>query len=95
MIMNASRRKATPYELTLEQPSEEALCGAPITTWLNEGVDHIAVLVNRTPEILPLAPDVDEELAQVPGIVQPPAPPGDPRRLGSSGRIGGTARRRG
>jgi hypothetical protein len=26
--------------LTLEQPSEEALCGAPITTWLDEDVDH-------------------------------------------------------
>ena len=61
--------------LTLEQPSEEALCGAPISTWLDEDVDHIAVLVDGTPEILTLALDGDEELVQVPRVTQPPFPP--------------------
>ena len=61
--------------LTLEQSSEEALCGASITTWLDEDVDHIAVLVDGTPEILTLALDVDEELVQVPRISQSPFSP--------------------
>jgi hypothetical protein len=61
--------------LTLEEPSEEALCGAPITTWLDEDVDHIAVQVDGTPEVLPLALDGDEEFVQVPRVTQPPFPP--------------------
>ena len=70
--------------LTLEQLSKEALCGAPITTRLDEDVDHIAVLVDGTPEILTLALDADEELVQVPRIAQSPfSPPQCPRVLGA------------
>ena len=61
--------------MTIEQPSRETLCGAPITTRLDEDVDHIAVLVDGPPEILTLALDVDEELVQVPRIAQPTFPP--------------------
>jgi hypothetical protein len=61
--------------LTPEQPSEEALCGAPITTRLDEDVDHIAVLVDGTPETLTPALDADEELIQVPRIAQSPFSP--------------------
>ena len=49
--------------------------GTPITPRLDEDVDHIAVLVDGTPEMLTLALDVDEELVQVPRIAQSPFSP--------------------
>jgi len=49
---------------------DAAFCGAPVTTWLDEDVHHIAVLVDGTPEILALTQDGDEELVQVPRIAQ-------------------------
>ena len=38
--------------LTLQELEKEALCGATVTPGLNEDVDHIAVLINRSPQIL-------------------------------------------
>jgi hypothetical protein len=35
---------------------------------LNEDVDHIPILVDSPPKIVPLALDVHEELVQVPGV---------------------------
>ncbi len=52
--------------LALQELTEEALCGTAITPRLDEEVDHIAVLVDGTPEILPLALDRNEELLVVP-----------------------------
>ncbi len=64
--------------LCLQQPVEEALCGPAIATWLDEDVDHIAVLVDGTPEIVPLTPDGDEELVQVPRVAQSTLSPLEP-----------------
>ena len=52
--------------LTFQQLSEEAFSRTPIAARLDEDVDHVAVLVNRTPEIVLLTPDVHEEFIQVP-----------------------------
>jgi hypothetical protein len=45
-----------------------------ITARLDEDFDHVAVLVDGTPEVLPLALDVHDEFVQVPGVTQPPFP---------------------
>ena len=37
---------------------------------LDEKVDHISILVDRTPEIVPPTPYVHEELVQVPRVSQ-------------------------
>jgi hypothetical protein len=50
----------------------------PIATRLDQNVDHIAVLVDRTPEILTLASNGDEELVQVPRVAQPTFSPLQP-----------------
>ena len=36
--------------LTLQQPTEEAFCCAPVATGLKEDIDHVAVLVDCTPK---------------------------------------------
>ncbi len=56
--------------LAFQEFTEEALCGASIATRLDKDVDHIAVLIDGSPEILPLALDRDEELVQVPCVSQ-------------------------
>ena len=66
--------------LPLQQRPEEALGCMPIAPGLDEDVDHVAVLVNGTPEILPLALDVHEEFVQVPGVAQASLP--SPERPG-------------
>jgi hypothetical protein len=39
-----------------------------ISVFLNEDVDHIPVLIDGPPEIVPLALDVYEQLVQVPDV---------------------------
>ena len=56
--------------LTLQQPTEEAFCCAPVATGLKENIDHVAVLVDCTPKIVPATPDADEQFVQVPGVTQ-------------------------
>ncbi len=56
--------------LALQELAEEALCCSSITTCLHEEVDHVAVLIDGTPEILPLALDSHEELVQEPRVTQ-------------------------
>ena len=46
----------------------------PIAPGLDEDVDHIAVLVNGTPQILALALDVHDQFVQVPGVAQASSP---------------------
>ncbi len=56
--------------LTFQQFAEEAYSRTPIATPLDKDVDHVAVLVDRTPEIVSLALDGHEEFVQVPGVAQ-------------------------
>ena len=70
------RRPALPFQ----QLAEKACGGTPIAPGLDEDVDHIAVLVNGTPQILPPALDVHEQFVQVPGVAQASSPA--PERTG-------------
>ena len=54
--------------LALQELAKEPLGCTSIATRLHEDVDDIAVLIDSAPEILPLTPDRDEELVQVPGV---------------------------
>ncbi len=70
--------------LTFQELAEEALGRTSIATRLDEDVDHVAVLVHGTPELLPLPPDGHQELVQVPGVAQEPwSPPERPGILGT------------
>ena len=57
--------------LAAQQSSKESLCGALITMRLDQDVDHVAVLIHGTPQILLLAVDSNEDLIQVPVVAQP------------------------
>jgi hypothetical protein len=47
---------------------------------LNQDVDHVSILIDGPPEVVPLALDIHEELVQVPNVSQlplsAPEPPG-------------------
>jgi len=62
--------------LAFQQLPEEARGGAPIAPGLHEDVDHVAVFVDRPPEILLLPLDIDKQFVQVPRVAHwPPASP--------------------
>ena len=48
--------------LAAQEPSKESFCGALITMRLDQYVDHGAVLIHGTPQILLLATDSNEHL---------------------------------
>jgi hypothetical protein len=54
----------------VQQSAKESFRGAPITARLNQDVDHVAVLIHSTPEILLLAVDSNEDFVQVPNIAE-------------------------
>jgi hypothetical protein len=54
--------------LSLQELAKEPLGRVGISTFLNEDVDHIPVLVDGPPKTVPLALDVYEELVQVPDV---------------------------
>ena len=56
---------------TLQKPLEEALRGVGIAPGLNEDVEHDAILIDGTPEIVLHASDSDEDLVQVPLVPWP------------------------
>ena len=56
---------------TLQKLFEEALQGVGIATGLNEDVEHNALLIDGTPEIVLHASDSDEDLVHVPLVPWP------------------------
>ncbi len=67
--------------LTFQQLTEESFSRTPIAARLEQDVDHVAVLVDRTPEIVALALDAHEEFVQVPRIAQPTLSPLEPTSI--------------
>src|SRR6266849_3999642 len=59
--------------LAFQQLPEEARGGTPIAPGLHEDIDHVAVFVDRPPEIMLLALDIDEQFVQVPRVTHRPA----------------------
>jgi hypothetical protein len=64
MIRNGS------FPLAAQQPSKESFRAALVTVRLNQNVDHVAVLIHGTPEILLLPVDSNEDFVQVPDIAE-------------------------
>ena len=60
--------------MPFQQLPKETRRGMPIALGLHQDVDHVAVLVNRPPEILLPSPDIHEQLVQIPRVAQAPAP---------------------
>ena len=54
-----------------QQPSEETLCCFGIPPWLNEDVEHDAVLIHGAPQIVLHSPDPDEDFVEVPFVSWP------------------------
>jgi hypothetical protein len=63
---------------SLEQPLEETLGGICVPPILHQDVEHDAVLVHRTPEIVQLTVDPDEHLIQVPDVAWSWPAPAEP-----------------
>ena len=57
--------------LAAQESSKESFCSALITMWLDQDVDHIAVLIHGTPQILLLTVDSNKDLVQVPVVAEP------------------------
>ncbi len=58
------------FPLAAHQSLKEPLGGALISTWLNQDVNHVAVLIHGPPKILLLAIDPHEDFVQVPDIAE-------------------------
>ena len=59
------------YRRPLKQPAEELLCGHRVSARLHQNVEHVAVLVDRAPQVPLCAVDLDEHLIQVPFVARP------------------------
>src|SRR3981081_231377 len=55
----------------LQQPSKEVLRGFGVSPWLNQDVEHNAVLIHGTPKIVLHTLDPDEHLVHVPLVSRP------------------------
>lgn len=62
------------YALSFQQFPEEPLGGLPIATRLYQDVEHIAVLVDRSPQVLLSSLNLHEEFVQVPGVPEGTSP---------------------
>ena len=58
------------FPLAAHQSLKEPLGGALISTWLNQDVNHVAVLIHGPPKILLLAIDPHEDFVQVLDIAE-------------------------
>jgi hypothetical protein len=56
---------------TFQQPPKESFGGFDIPSWLDEDVEHDAVLIHLAPKIMLYALDPDEHLVQVPFVAGP------------------------
>src|SRR4249920_3768723 len=56
---------------TFQQAAKEALRGFGVPPWLNQDVEHNAVLIHGTPKIVLHALDPDEHLVHVPLVSRP------------------------
>ena len=54
--------------LPFQKLAEQAFCGSTVATRLNEYLDHVSVLIDSSPQILPLTVDRDEYFVQKPHV---------------------------
>ena len=60
--------------LTFQEFAKEALRCPTVAPRLDEAVDHVAVLIDSTPQIVPLTVDRDEHFVQEPAIAESTLP---------------------
>lgn len=58
-----------------QQLAEEPDSGKSIPSWLDENIEHNAVLIDRSPEIVCDSVDLEEDFIQVPFVTGPSATP--------------------
>ena len=54
-----------------QQPSEETLCCFGIPPWLNQDVEHNALLIHGAPQIVLHSLDPDEDFVELPFVSWP------------------------
>ena len=62
-----------------QQSLKEVLLCSGIAAALHQNVEHDAILVNGTPEIVQYTLDTNEHLIEVPLVTRPRSPPTSPR----------------
>ena len=58
-----------------QQFAEEPVCGSGIASALHQDVEHMAMLIDRAPEVMQYAADADEHLIEVPFVTRPHTAP--------------------
>jgi hypothetical protein len=66
-----------------QQALEETLGSGPVPPLLHQDVQHDAMLIHRSPQIVQYAPDADEHLVEVPGVSRLRSAPAQP-----AGKVG-------
>ena len=61
--------------LMLQHLTKEARSGSTISTFANQNIDHVSILIDGTPQIEVLTSDFDEELIYMPDVAEPPLLP--------------------
>ena len=67
----------------VQQALEETLGSGPVPPLLHQDVQHDAMLIHRSPQIVQHAPDADEHLVEVPGVSRLRPAPAQP-----AGKVG-------
>jgi hypothetical protein len=57
------------HALLLEQPVQKSLCGLGVAAGLHDFIQNLAILVDRPPEPMFLARNVDDDLVQMPDVI--------------------------
>ena len=67
--------------LAFQQLPEEALRGPTIRPRLHEDVDHVAVFIHGSPQVVQPPADLDEHFVQMPGVAHPVSPASQAPRI--------------
>jgi len=56
--------------LMLQHFTKEARSGSTISTWGDQNIDHVSILIDRSPQIEVLPSDSNEEFIDVPDVAE-------------------------
>ena len=54
--------------MTFQEFAKEAFCCTPVAPRLDEDINHVPILIDRPPQILPLTVDGDKDFVQKPSV---------------------------
>ena len=78
--------RGAPIPLFLQQLAKESHRGAPIPSRLDQDLEHVAVLVDCSPQVLLATVEGDEYLIEIPRVSEAPAPLPEPSRIHAAER---------